>query len=48
MISERKKYFIKLRCAFFDEPIMRSISNETLESLLTLIRSEDAPQIEGN
>jgi hypothetical protein len=44
MISERKGYFIKLRCTFFDEPLLRDISNNFLVSLLELIRSGgDAP-----
>jgi len=48
MIFERNGYFIKLRCTFFDEPLMRDISNDFLESLLALIRSGDAPTIEGH
>jgi hypothetical protein len=43
MISERKRHFVKLRCTFFDEPHMRDISNNFLESLLELICSGETP-----
>ena len=45
MISERKGHFVKLRCTFFDEPLLRDISNNFFVSLLELIRSGDAPKI---
>jgi hypothetical protein len=48
IISERNGNFIKLRCTFFDEPLMRDISNNFFESLLALIRFGGAPKIEDD
>jgi hypothetical protein len=34
MVSRRQGYFIKIRCSFVDEPLLREVSNDFLESYL--------------
>jgi hypothetical protein len=38
LISIRQGHFIKVRCTFVDDPLLREVSNDFSESLVTLIR----------
>ncbi len=43
-ISGKNGYYIKMRISHFDEPLMREIGYDFVNSLFSLIRSEGAPR----